>query len=321
MKAVVYSKYGSPEVLKLIEIPRPQINANEVLIRVHASTVAAGDWRMRKAEPFPIRFVAGMFSPKFPVLGYEYAGTIEELGANVKNFKIGDEVFGTTGMTPGTHAEFVKVDASSMILKKPENISFEKAAATPVGALTAIYFLQEAGIKEGDMVLIHGASGAVGSAAVQIAKSMGTEVTAVSSGKNAYLMEQIGADLVIDYTKSDYSQSEKKYDVVFNAVGKTSYDQASKVLKKGAAYVASDAAPKDYLSMALQSFNKSHHRFHLGVSKPDINHFGKLHELLGNGGFSPVIDRFYSLEKTADAHAYVEQGHKVGNVVIQITKN
>jgi len=296
MKAVIYEKYGSPDVLQLKEIPKPVPKDNEVLIKIHATTVTAGDWRLRKADPFLARIFNGLFKPtRVKVLGFELAGVIEELGAKVQSFKKGDPVFASCGLRFGAYAEYTCLPVKNDIALKPSNLSFEEAAAVPIGGLTALRFLKQAGIKKGDKVLIYGASGSVGSFAIQIAKAMGADVTAVCSTTNLDLVKKLGADKAIDYTKEDYSQATDSFDIVFDAVGKSSTAAAKKVLKPGGKMVTVKKSPK--------------------VNPGDLQY---LKELIETGKLISVIDRRYTLEQIREAHAYAESFRKKGNVVINV---
>jgi NADPH:quinone reductase-like Zn-dependent oxidoreductase len=296
MKAVIYEKYGSPEVLQLAEIPKPVPKDNEVLIKIHATTVTAGDWRLRKADPFLARIFNGLFKPtRVKILGFELAGVIEEVGAKVQSFKKGDPVFASCGLRFGGYAEYTCLPVKNDIALKPSNMSFEEAAAVPIGGLTALRFLKQAGIKAGDKVLVYGASGSVGSFAIQIAKAKGAEVTAVCSTPNLDLVKKLGADKVIDYTKEEYSQSTDSFDIVFDAVGKSSGTAAKKVLKSGGKFVTVKKSPK---------------------SNPGDLLF--LNELIEAGKLVSVIDRRYTLEQIREAHAYAESFRKKGNVVVNI---
>lgn len=296
MKAVIYEKYGSPEVLQLTDIPVPVPKANEILVKIHATTVSAGDWRMRKADPFLARLFNGLFRPRrVKILGFEIAGTVEEVGQNVTAFKKGDPVFADCGFRFGGYAEYTCLPANDLVAIKPDSISYEQAAAVPVGGLTALRFLKQAGIKKADRVLIYGASGSVGSFAVQLAKAMGAEVTAVCSTANLEMVKKLGADQVVDYTKEDYSAADTPYDIVFDAVGKSSASVAKKVLKKGGRFVTVNKSPK---------------------SNPGDLLF--LKELLGAGKLIPVIDRRYTLEQIREAHTYVESFRKKGSVVVNV---
>lgn len=296
MKAVVYEKYGGPEVLQLKDLPKPVPKDNEVLVKVHATTVTAGDWRLRKADPFLARLFNGLFKPtRVKVLGFEIAGVIEETGAAVTSFKKGDPVFASCSFRFGGYAEYTCLKVNELIAIKPANISFEEAAAVPIGGLTALRFLKQAGIKAGDKVLIYGASGSVGSFAIQIAKAMGAAVTAVCSTANLDLVKKLGAEQVIDYTKQDYSSIKERFDIVFDAVGKTNSSAGKKILKPEGRFVTVKNNPKS--------------------GKNDLLY---LKELIEAGKLISVIDRRYTLETIREAHAYAESFRKKGNVVVNI---
>lgn len=313
MKAITYHQYGTPDVLHLTTLEIPMPKNNEVLIKIHATTVTAGDWRLRKAEPFVIRFFSGLSKPKNPVLGHELAGEIIAVGRAVKNFQRGDLVFGTTGFASGTYAEYISVPEDSTLAIKPMKLTSEEAAAMPIGAMTALFFLKKANIKHGQKVLIHGASGSIGSAAVQLAKSFGAIVTGVCSTRNIDLVQELGADQVIDYTKEDFTKSDETYDIIFNTVGKTSFAQTKHLLTPNGVYVASNATLTDYLQMI---FNRK--KIIAGIAEQQQENLLYIKKQIEAGQLNPVIDRYYPLEETAEAHRYVEQGHKKGNVVIKI---
>lgn len=296
MKAVIYERYGSPDVLELREIEKPTPKDNEVLVKVYSTTVTAGDWHMRKADPFLARIFNGLFKPtKVKILGFELAGVIEEVGKEVRTFKVGDSIFASCGLKFGGYAEFKCLPVNDLIAVKPSNITFEEAAAVPIGGLTALAFLNNAGLKAGDKALVYGASGSVGTFAVQIAKSIGAEITAVCSGKNVELVSSIGADKVIDYTKDDFKKTKIRFDVIFDAVGKTSKSACKHLLKSGGKYVSVKGSPK---------------------SSPDD--MLVLKELIETGKLKSVIDKRYTLEQIKEAHEYVESYHKKGNVVVGI---
>lgn len=296
MKAVVYEKYGSPDVLEIRNISKPIPRDNEVLIKIHATSVTAGDWRLRKADPFLARLFNGLFRPKrVNILGFEVAGIIEETGKNVKTFKNGDPVFAFCGLRFGGYAEYTCLPENELIAIKPANITFEEAATVPVGGLTSLRFLKQSGIKKGDQVLIYGASGSVGTFAVQIAKAMGADVTGVCSTANITMVSQLGAHAVIDYTKEDFTKTGNRFNIVFDAVGKTTKSRCKQVLKPGGRYVTVTGRPKQ--------------------NKDDMI---VLKELIESGKLVSVIDRTYTLDQIREAHAYVESFRKKGNVAVSV---
>jgi NADPH:quinone reductase-like Zn-dependent oxidoreductase len=296
MKAVVYEKYGPPQVLQLKDMPMPHPASNEVLVKVYATTVTAGDWRMRKAEPFLVRIFSGLLKPRrVKILGFELAGVVEELGDQVKSFKKGDAVFASCGFRFGAYAEYKCLRDDDNIALKPSNMSFEQAATVPIGALTALRFLRQANVTQGQSVLVYGASGSVGTFAVQIAKHFGATVTGVCSTKNVELVKSLGSDAVVDYTKTDVAEIKNEFDVIFDAVGKMPRSSRRQILKKNGKYVSVTMSPRK-----------------------GSNDLVTLKELVEADRLKTVIDRTYSLEQIREAHAYVEQFHKRGNVVISV---
>ncbi len=317
MKAMVATKYGPPEVLQLKEIEKPVPNHGEILIKVHATAVSSGDSRLRKADPFAIRLFFGLVKPKKAVLGAVVAGEIEAIGEGVTLFKKGDQVFASTGMTFGAYAEYKCLHEHGAIAIKPKNATYEEAAAIPFGGNTALYFLRKGNIQRGDKVLIYGASGAVGTAAVQLAKHFGAEVTGVCSTDNVEMVKFLGADKVIDYTKEDFAKCNETFHVIFDTVGKMPFSQGKRLLKKKG-FLLLSAAGLSHTIMGLWTSITSRKKVVVGVVQEKAQDQRFLKELLETGKIKSVIDRCYPLEQIPEAHKYVEKGHKKGNVVITI---
>jgi NADPH:quinone reductase-like Zn-dependent oxidoreductase len=320
MKAMVCTDYGTAEAMRLQEVEKPAPKENEVLIRIYATTVTSGDLHIRKADPFPIRLLYGFLKPRQNlILGSELAGEVEAIGKNVKQFKEGDLVFAGTGIHVGANAEYICLHETGAVAVKPANMTFEEAAAVPFGATTSLVFLRDKGnIHNEQKVLIYGASGALGTAAVQIAKFFGTEVTGVCSTANLELVKSLGADNVIDYTKEDFTKSDQTYDMIFDTIGKSSFSGCLRSLKPNGIYLR--AVHIDLLSIlrGLWVSATSSKKVIGGVVVERQADLVFLKELIEAGKMKSVIDRRYPLEQTAEAHRYVEQGHKRGNVVLTV---
>lgn len=317
MKAAIYTQYGPPEVLQVKAVEKPMPKSNEILIKVKATAVNSGDWRLRKADPFAVRFIFGFMKPKINILGSVFSGEVESVGNQVKLFKAGDQVFGHTDMNFGSYAEYNCLPENGSIALKPANISHEEAAVIPFGGVTALHFIKKAAIKPGQKVLVVGASGAVGSAAVQLAKSLGADVTGVCSTGNIALVKSIGADKVFDYTQEDFTQKGETYDVIFDTVKAISVSRSIKSLNKNGIMILSAAGIPEMLQGAWISMTSSK-KVLTGVISHTAADIVFLKGLIEAGKFKPVIDRTYPLEQIAEAHAYVEKGHKKGNVAIEI---
>jgi len=320
MKAIINTVYGPPEVVRLIEVDKPVPKDNEVLIKVYATTVNRTDCGFRSAEYFISRFFSGLFRPKNKTLGNEFAGVIEEAGKDVTSFHIGDKVFGYNDTRFGAHAEYMTIAENKAITTMPGNLSFEEAAPLTEGGHYALCDIRAAKIKEGQNVLIYGATGAIGSAAVQLAKYFGARVTAVCNTKNVELVRSLGADEVIDYTKQDFAKTGQSFDFVFDAVGKSSFGKCKPLLKKNGIYISTELGKNSeniFLALITPIFFSKKVLFPIPtISKEDVIFFKELAE---TGKFKPIIDRRYTLEQIVEAYRYVETGQKTGNVVISVT--
>jgi NADPH:quinone reductase-like Zn-dependent oxidoreductase len=322
MKAVVYEKYGSPEVLELREVEKPLPRDNEILVKVHATTATVADVRSRSftvppAYWLPARITLGLRKPKKAILGVELAGEVESVGKDVKRFMKGDYVFAATLIGFGAYAQYKCLPENAAISIKPSNLTYEEAAALPIGARTALHYLRKASIQPGQKVLVYGASGSVGTYAVQLAKYFGAEVTAVCSTRNVDLVRSLGADQVIDYTVEDFSNRSETYDVIFEAVDKSSFSACMRSLKKNGIYL-NITAPFPSLRMLWTKMTGSK-KLMLGENPPEsAEDLAFLKELVEAGKLKPVIDRYYPFEQIVEAHRYVDKGHKRGNVVIPV---
>jgi NADPH:quinone reductase-like Zn-dependent oxidoreductase len=323
MKAVIWTRYGPPDVLKLQDIPTPIPRDNEVLIKVHAATVAAGDTELRSLR-LPIeyrillRLVIGLTRPKRArIPGIEVAGKIETVGLEVKRFKEGDEVFGVTGFSFGAHAQFVCLPDKNALAIKPSNMTYEEAACSVIGGIESLHFLRAANIQSGQKVMIYGASGTIGTAAVQVAKYFDAEVTGVCSTNKMEMVRSLGADRVIDYTKENYVKGDATYDVIFDAVGKSNFSGCISILNENGIYLL--ANPRRFQKIkGLWTSLTTGKKVYFKLTSYKTKDLDYLRELIEQGKIRSVIDRSYPLEKIVEAHRYVEKGHKAGNVVIKI---
>ncbi len=321
MKAIVYTEYGPPDVLQLKELEKPAPKDNEVLIRVCATTVTATECAFRRGEPFFSRFFTGLIRPRITTLGEELAGEIEAVGKDVKLFKEGDQVFGSAGPSFGACAEYICLPEDGVLALKPANMTYEEAAGTCVGVLTALPFLRDKGrIQSGQEVLIYGASGSVGTAAVQLARYYGAEVTGVCSTTNLEMVKSLGANKVIDYTKEDFAKTGQTYDIIFDTVGKISFSRCRGSLKQGGIFLEAGIVlailPQVLWTLMIGSKKVMIAATGLRRASERTKDLILLKELMEAGKIKPVIDRRYPLEQVAEAHRYVDKGHKRGNVVI-----
>ena len=325
MKAVVYEKYGPPDVLEYQEVNKPAPKANEILIKVYATTVTVADFRSRSftvppAFWLPARITLGLRKPKKPILGVELAGEIESVGKDVRRFKKGDQVFAATLISYGAYAEYKCLPEDAAIAIKPSNLTYEEAAALPIGARTALHFLRKANIQPGQKVLVYGASGSVGTYAVQLARYFGAKVTGVCSTTNVELVKSLGANQVVDYTTEDLSTNGETYDVIFEAVDKSLFSACMKVLKKDGVYLnVTSPLPGPQMLWTKIATDK---KLFLGENPPEkAEDLIFLKKLVEAGKLKPVIDRCYPLKQIVEAHRYVDKGHKKGNVVITLEHN
>ena len=314
MRAVVYDRYGAPDVLRLEDVERPVPNEDEVLVKIHATTVNRTDCGWRSAKPFIVRYFIGLRRPKRKILGMELAGEVEAVGSAVSEFHVGDEVFGVKGF--GAHAELTCIRESAPLAHKPTGTSFEEAAAVCDGACIALSCLRGADLRQGRSIVVYGASGSVGTAAVQLANYFGADVTAVCNTKNVELVRSLGAGEVIDYTQEDFTKNGTTYDVIFDAVGKHTFRRCRRSLKPGGIYIATDGFRN--LFLALWTSRVGDKRAKLGLAKYRKQDVLFLKELIEAGRYRAVIDRTYPLEDVVEAARYVETGEKTGNVVLTV---
>jgi len=326
MKAIIYTKYGPPEVLQLKEVDKPTPKNDEILIKVHAAEVTKSDCELRsfhfpvKWFWLPIRIALGIKKPKKQILGGYFAGEVESAGKDVSKFNKGDQVFGTTGLRFGAYGEYVCLPASYTLALKPSNMSFEEAAAVPLGGLNALHYLRKANIQNGEKVLINGAGGSIGTFGVQIAKAMGAEVTAVDSGIKEEMLRRIGADHFVDYTKEDFTKSGQTYDVIFSMVAKSSYSQCIKSLNPKGRYLMANPRLTDMLRSVLTSkfTDKTVVFIFAGEKEEELL---SLKEMIEEGKIKSTVDKIYSFEQVAEAHRIVETEQRLGTIVISFEQN
>lgn len=328
MKAIVWTKYGSPEGLRLQEIEKPVPKDDEILVKIHAAGVTAGDCEMRRLQlplglSFPMRVYAGLFKPKrIPILGQELAGEVVDVGNNVNTFIKGDQVFGTTGFSFGAYAEYISLpaepgDAEGVLAAKPTTITYEEAATVPTAGFEALHFLRESNIQHGDKVLIIGGGGSIGTFAIQLGNYFGAEVTGVDSAEKQEMMRSLGADQVIDFEKTDYTKTTEKYDLIIDVFGKHSISRRIKLLKPGGTYYLAYAKPA-HLLLAWWTLLARKNKLKIQSASQNKEDLEFLANLLDARELISVIDRKFPLENTADAHRYVEEGAKKGNIAITV---
>jgi NADPH:quinone reductase-like Zn-dependent oxidoreductase len=318
MRAIVYDRYGPPDVLRLEEVERPAPKEDEVLIRIHATTVNRTDCGVRGGSPFISRFFTGLRRPKQRILGSELAGEVEAVGAAVSEFEVGDQVFGSSGWRFGAHAEFICMRESAALAHKPAGMTFEEAAGVCDGAMLALMGLRPAGVREGQSVLVYGASGAIGTAGVQLARYFSADVTAVCGTKNLQLVRSLGAARAIDYTQEDFTKNGETYDLVYDAVGKLSFGRCRGSLKQGGIYLPTDGLQNIVLALWTSRFGEKKVLFPIPprYTKQEALF---LKELIEVGRYRSVIDRCYPWEEVVDATRYVETQQKTGNVVLTLS--
>ena len=320
MKAAVHTRYGPPDVVRIVDVERPTAAANEVLVQVHATTVNRTDCGFRAAHPWIVRFFSGLTKPKVTILGCEFAGEIETVGRGVTAFEIGDRVFGFSEDRFGAHAEYLTMPQDGPIVMIPPDLSFEETAPSTEGSHYALSLITRAKIRSGQRVLVNGATGAIGSAAVQLLKELGAVVTAVADTEHLELVRGLGADRVIDRTVEDFTQDDRTYDVVLDAVGKSSFARCRRLLEPRGIYLSTDLGPlsqNPFLALVTPLLGRRKVMFPI-PPKHSAQELGRVREMLVAGTFRPIVDRRYPLDRIVEAYRYVETGQKIGNVVITV---
>ena len=320
MKAAVSTGYGPPDVVRITEVEKPAARDGEVLVRVHATTVNRTDCGLRAAKPFFIRFFTGLTRPRATVLGTEFAGEVAAVGAGVSSFQVGDRVFGFEGTRFGAHAEYLAMPETGLLATIPAGLSYEEAAPSSEGSQYALSLIRNAKVRRGQDVLVNGATGAIGSAAVQLLKHLGANVTAVCGTEHLELVKGLGADRVIDYTAEDFTRDEHTYDVVLDAVGKSSFGRCRRLLRPRGIYLSTDLGPlsqNPVLALVTPLFGRRKAMFPI-PRRADRELARDLWELVESGAFRPLVDRRYPLDQIVEAYRYVESGRKVGNVVVTV---
>ena len=319
MMAAVRTGYGPPEVVRILEVDKPALKDNQVLVKVHATTVNRTDCGFRAGRPFFIRALTGLPQPKVTVLGTEFAGEVEAVGDSVTSFAVGDRVFGFKGLPFGAHAQYLVIPGDGFLATMPAQLSFEEAAPSTEGSHYALWLIGRAKVRGGQDVLVNGATGAIGSAAVQLLKHLGANLTAVCGPEHLELVKGLGADRVIDYTAQDFTRDTQRYDAVLDAVGKSSFLRCRRLLKPRGVYLSSEFGPlAQNLVLALVAPLLGGRKVLLNIARDDPQVASYLREVLESGAFRPLVDRRYRLEEIVEAYRYVETGRKIGNVVISI---
>jgi NADPH:quinone reductase-like Zn-dependent oxidoreductase len=319
MRAAVHTSYGPPDVVRVAEVEKPTPKDDEVLVRIRATTVNRTDCGFRAAKPFIMRLFGGLLRPRVTVLGNEFAGDVEAVGRGVTSFEVGDRVFGYNGSSFGAHAEYLVTPGGGLLATMPASSTYEEAAPSTEGSHYALSLIRNAKIHSGQDVLVNGATGAIGSAAVQLLKHLGANVTAVCRTEHLELVKGLGADRVVDYTAGDFTRDEQRYDVVLDAVGKSSFGRCRRLLKPGGVYLSSELGPlslNPILALITPLFGGRKIMFPIPKDEPEMVRYFK--ELIESGAFRPLVDRHYPLNQIVDAYRHVETGRKVGNVVISV---